>query len=142
MVHYAGEDGIDTGAFTKEYLSENISNISSCAFFEGSPIDSMLFVQNGYFRICGEITNASLVSGDHRHVFLKKMFTKCSVIPILWICRISVWENIWRAKIWKKWKIWKTALPNTENTLSKTFTQASSCRQIYMIQLAQFDSAL
>ena len=27
MVHYAGEDGIDTGAITKEYLSETISNI-------------------------------------------------------------------------------------------------------------------
>ena len=27
MAHYAGEDGIDTGAITKEYLSETISNI-------------------------------------------------------------------------------------------------------------------
>ena len=29
MVHYAGEGGIDTGAITKEYLSETISNVSS-----------------------------------------------------------------------------------------------------------------
>ena len=27
MAHYAGEDGIDMGAITKEYLSETISNM-------------------------------------------------------------------------------------------------------------------
>ena len=39
------------------------------------------------------------------HVFLKKMFTKCFVIPFLWIYRISVWKNIWRVKKYKKWHI-------------------------------------
>ena len=39
------------------------------------------------------------------HAFLKKMFTKCFVIPFLWIYRISVWKNIWRVKKYKKWHI-------------------------------------
>ena len=56
MVHYAGEDGIDTGAITKEHLSETISNISSCVFPEETPMDSMLYVHSGYFRFSGEIT--------------------------------------------------------------------------------------
>ena len=63
MVNYAGEDGTDMGAITKEYLSETISNISSSVFPEGAPIDSILYVHNSYFRICGEITVVSLVSG-------------------------------------------------------------------------------
>ena len=63
MVHYAGEDGIDTGAITKEYLLEMISNISSCVFPEGAATDYMLYVHNGYFSICGEITVVSLVNG-------------------------------------------------------------------------------
>ena len=72
MVHYDGEEGIDMGAFTKEYLSETISNISSCVFNEGAPIDSMLYVHNGYFRICGEITVVSLVSGGPPPCFFEE----------------------------------------------------------------------
>ena len=37
MIHYAGEDGIDTGAITKEYLSETTlkhKNFSGTKFFE------------------------------------------------------------------------------------------------------------
>ena len=90
MVHYPGEDGIDTGAITKKYLSETISNISSCVFPEEAPIDSMLYVHNGNFRICGQITVVSPVHGGPPPCFFKKMLTKCFVIPILWICRISV----------------------------------------------------
>ena len=35
----------------------------SCLFPEGAPIDSMLYLHNGYFRICGESTVVSLVNG-------------------------------------------------------------------------------
>ena len=62
MIHYAGENGIDASAIVKKYLSETISNISSCVFPGGAPVDSMLYVHNGYFRICGEITVVSLVN--------------------------------------------------------------------------------
>ena len=72
MVHYAGEDRIDKGAITKEYLSETISNISTYVFPEGASIDSMLYVHNGYFRICGEITVVSLVSGGPPPCFFEQ----------------------------------------------------------------------
>ena len=72
MVHYAGEDRIDKGAITKEYLSETVSNISTCVFPEGASIDSMLYVHNGYFRICGEITVVSLVSGGPPPCFFEE----------------------------------------------------------------------
>ena len=45
MVHYAGEDGIDTGAVTKEYLSETISNISSCISRRSS---------NRFYAVCAQ----------------------------------------------------------------------------------------
>ena len=81
MVRYAGEDGIDTGAITKEYLSETISNIKSCVFPEGAPIDSMLYVHNGYFRICGEITVVSLVNGGPPPCFFEKNVYKMLCHP-------------------------------------------------------------
>ena len=81
MVHYAGEDGIDTGAITKEYLSETISNISSCLFLEGAPIDSMLYMHNGYFRICGEITVVSLVNGGPPPCFFEENVYKMLCDP-------------------------------------------------------------
>ena len=81
MVHYAGEGGIDTGAITKEYLSETISNIPSCVFPEGAPIDSMLYVHNGYFRICGEIAVVSLVNGGPPPCFFEENVYKMLCDP-------------------------------------------------------------
>ena len=81
MIHYAGEDGIDTGVITKEYLSETISNISGCVFPEGTPIDSMLHVHNGYFRICGEITIVSLVNGGPPPCFFEENVYKMLCDP-------------------------------------------------------------
>ena len=61
MVHFAGEERTDTGAFHKEFLSNIISDISREMFPNGAPIDSMLNVHSGWFRICGEIVVVSLV---------------------------------------------------------------------------------
>ena len=47
MVHFAEEEGIDTGAIHKEFLSSIISDISREMFPNGAPIDSMLNVHNG-----------------------------------------------------------------------------------------------
>ena len=62
-VHFAGEEGSDTGAIHKEFLSNIISDISRKMFSYGAPIDSMLNVHNGWFTICGEIVAVSLVNG-------------------------------------------------------------------------------
>ena len=55
MVHFAGEEGIDTGAIHKEFLSNIIPNMSREMFPNRALIDSVLNVHNGWFRICGEI---------------------------------------------------------------------------------------
>ena len=70
MVHFAGEEGIDTGAIHKEFLSNIISDISREMFPNGAPIDSMLNVDNGWFRISGEIVVVSLVNGSPPPCFL------------------------------------------------------------------------
>ena len=40
MVHFAGEDRIDTGAIHKKFLSNIISDISREMFPNGAPVDS------------------------------------------------------------------------------------------------------
>ena len=70
MVHFAWEEGIDTGAIHKEFLSNIIPDISREMFPNGAPIDSMLNVHNGWFRICGEIVVVSLVNGGPPPCFL------------------------------------------------------------------------
>ena len=69
MVHFAGEEGIDTGAIHKEFLSNIISDILR-EMFPIAPIDSMLNVHNDWFRICGEIVVVSLVNGGPPPWFL------------------------------------------------------------------------
>ena len=68
MVHFAGEEGIDTDAIHKEFFS--ISDVSREMFPNGAPIDSMLNVHNIWFRICGEIVFFSLVNGGPPPCFL------------------------------------------------------------------------
>ena len=63
MVHFAGEEGIHAGAIHKEFLSNIISDISREIFPNGAPVDSMLNIHNGRFRMCGEIVVVSLVNG-------------------------------------------------------------------------------
>ena len=72
MVHFAGEEGFDTGAIHNEFLSNIISDILREMFPNGAPIDSMLNAHNGWFRICWEIVNVSLVNGGPPPCFLDK----------------------------------------------------------------------
>ena len=46
--------------------------IFQVAFPEGAPIDSMLYVHNGCFRICGEFTVVSLVNGSPPPCFFQE----------------------------------------------------------------------
>ena len=76
MAHYAGEDRVLLSKNTYQKLFLIFSSI----FPEGAPIDSMLYVHNGFFRICGEISS---IAGQWRSTtfFLKKMFTKMLCDP-------------------------------------------------------------
>lgn len=62
-VHFAGEDGIDTGAMSKEFLSSAIDHIRSLMFPNGSPTDSMLYAHKGFFHTCAQISLVSIVQG-------------------------------------------------------------------------------
>ena len=58
-IKYLGEEGIDTGALSREFLAV-ISDIAKIVFPNGSPVHSTLFIQDGNFRAVGEIVQASL----------------------------------------------------------------------------------
>ncbi|MEO0685726.1 MAG: hypothetical protein AAFY76_11955 [Cyanobacteria bacterium J06649_11] len=70
MVHFAGEDGIDDGALSKTFLTNAIYQIASSVFNGGVPKDSMLHVQNGDFRACGQIVAYSLTHDGPPPCFL------------------------------------------------------------------------
>ena len=69
-VHFAGEDGIDTGAMAQEFLATAVHEIGKEFFPNGAPIDSMLHVHNGFFLTCGQIVAVSLVQGGPPPRFL------------------------------------------------------------------------
>ena len=81
MVRFAGEEEIDTGAIHKEFLSNIISDISREMFPNGGPVDSMLSVHNGCFRMCGEIVVVSLVNGGPPPCFLDESVYQMLVDP-------------------------------------------------------------
>ena len=87
MVHYSGEDGIDSGAISAEFLEESIQEMGRVMFPHGSPIDSSLHVQNGDFRACGQLVAVSLAQGGPPPCFLEKcayeaMFTNVDMMDI------------------------------------------------------------
>ena len=113
--------------------------ICSCIFPEGAPIDSMLYVHNGCFRICGEITVVSLVNEGPPCFF----WIKC-LQNALWsqFCGSaeSQYKKYLTSKEVEKWEILKTTLPSTENTSTKTVIQVSSHRQIHGVKRVRIRS--
>ena len=69
-VKFIGEDGIDTGALAKEFLTETISDINDMFFPDGSPIHSTNDIHSGNFRACGELAAVSLAQGGPPPYFL------------------------------------------------------------------------
>ena len=123
MVHYAGEDGTDMGAITKEYLSETISNISSCVFPEGALIDSMLYVHNGYFRICGEITIVSLVNGGPPPCFFEENIYKMLSDPnSVDLQNLSMKEHLTRKEVEKMTDIENNPTEHREYIIENDYT--------------------
>lgn len=62
-VSFIGEQGIDTGAMSKEFLADAIPSMKALMFPNGAPVDSMYHIQNGNFKCCGEIAATSIVQG-------------------------------------------------------------------------------
>lgn len=65
-----GEYGIDSGALSKEFLTETVSNIGMQLFPNGSPLYSTNDIHSGNFRACGEVVAASLAQGGPPPCFL------------------------------------------------------------------------
>ena len=80
-VKYMGESGIDTGAMTKEFLSDVIVQMGSAMFPNGAPVDSVYDSQNGNFRSCGEIAGTSIVQEGPAPRFLDKTTYNMLVKP-------------------------------------------------------------
>lgn len=69
-VHFSGEEGIDSGAMSKEFFTLTLPNIGSVMFPNGKPLDSTFHIQNGHFKACGQIVAASLAQGGPAPCFL------------------------------------------------------------------------
>ena len=72
-VHFAGEDGIDSNAMVKEFLTSVISLMEQQLFPHGSPVDSLLNVHNGTFHACGQIAAVSTILGGPPPAFLENV---------------------------------------------------------------------
>jgi hypothetical protein len=71
-VKYHGEDGIDTGALAREFFADVMTEIGNRLFPDGSPTNSILYVQNWTFRTAGEIVAASLAQNGAPPNFLEE----------------------------------------------------------------------
>lgn len=71
-VHYAGEDRIDSGAMSLEFLEKTIQDIALTVFPHGIPMESTSPVQCGNYRTCGEIVAVSLAQGGPPQFFLQQ----------------------------------------------------------------------
>lgn len=69
-VRFLGEEGIDTGALAKEFLTEVLSDISAIFFSDGSPRHSTNDIHSGNFKACGELVSVSLAQGGPPPCFL------------------------------------------------------------------------
>ncbi|XP_066910304.1 uncharacterized protein [Clytia hemisphaerica] len=63
MVTYIGENGIDAGAVTREFLTTLMAKIGTDFFPDGAPKESMLDVQNCNFLFIGQMIAVSLLEG-------------------------------------------------------------------------------
>ena len=77
--------------------------IFQVAFPEGAPIDSMLYVHNGCFRICGEITVILLVSGGPPPCFFEQNVYKMLCDPnSVDLQNLSMKEHLTSKEVGKK----------------------------------------
>lgn len=80
-VHFTGEDGIDSGAMSKEFLAQAVLDMGNIMFAGGAPVNSTYNVQNGYFQSCGEIVAVSLAQGGPPPCFLEECVYDTLVNP-------------------------------------------------------------
>ena len=67
-IKFLGEDGIDSGALAREFLTSTVQDIATKLFPNASPVHSTNDIQNGNFQACGEIVATSLAQGGPPHL--------------------------------------------------------------------------
>lgn len=82
-VKFLEEDGIDTGALTREFFSDVVPAVGDMLFPNGTPLDSTHHVQNGNFRASGEIVASSLANGGPAPGYLDEKAFQSLVHPQL-----------------------------------------------------------
>ena len=92
-VKYMGENGIDSGAMAKEFLSDAIEEMGPAMFPNGVPVDSVYNIQNGNFRSCGELVATSIVQGGPPPRFLDGSAYNMLIKPDIDITKLDIQEN-------------------------------------------------
>ena len=93
-VKYIGEDGINTGALIREFLTECIESMRSDMFPNGCPIDSIYHIRNGNFYTCGQIIAVSPAQVGLSPSLLEDCFYNRLINPELDIMKLSIKEYL------------------------------------------------
>ena len=93
-VKYIGEDGIDTGALAREFLTECIESMRSDMFPNGCPIDSTYHIQNGNYRTCGQIAAVSLAQGGPSPSLFEECVYNTLVNPDIDMMKLNAEEHL------------------------------------------------
>lgn len=93
-VCYHGEEGIDSGAMGKEFLTQMIQGIGSTMFPAGGPMNSTYHIQNGNFRACGQIAAVSLAQGGPAPCFLEECVYNLLVKPEVDVKNLSAESHL------------------------------------------------
>lgn len=93
-VCYHGEEGIDSGAMGKEFLTQMIQGIGSTMFPAGGPMNSTYHIQNGNFRACGQIAAVSLAQGGPAACFLEECVYNLLVNPEVDVKNLSAESHL------------------------------------------------
>ena len=93
-VKYVGEDGIDTGALAREFLTECVESMRSDMFPNGCPIDSTYHIQNGNFRTCGQIAAVSLAQGGPSPSLFEECVYDTLINPDIDMTNLSVEKHL------------------------------------------------
>lgn len=93
-VCYHGEEGIDSGAMGKEFLTQMIQGIGSTMFPAGGPMNSTYHIQNGHFRACGQIAAVSLAQGGPAPCFLEECVYNLLVNPEVDVKNLSAESHL------------------------------------------------
>ena len=93
-VKYVGEDGIDTGALAREFLTDCMDSMRSDMFPNGCPVDSTYHIQNGNFRTCGQIAAISLAQGGPSPSLFEECVYNTLINPDIDMMKLNIDEHL------------------------------------------------